>query len=303
MKIVSLLPSATENICALGLREHLVAVSHECDYPSDLSALPRITSSIIPHGLEQNEIDALVREAIQKGESLYHVDGTLLKELDADIIVTQGLCDVCAVTPQVVEASLRGVSCRLSADTHLLSMDGTSFEGICNDLQRLAVQTQLQARGAQIIQDARQEWNKFAQKERSDSHILLLEWVDPFFSAGHWVPEQIEAVGFRSAIGSPSEHSRRIDVEEVAESNPDFIGVVCCGFDLQNNVGFAEKLYAHPQLQKLEALQKERVWAFDANSYFSRPTLRIVQGAALIHKAFAEDKAVLNASQRVQRPK
>ena len=300
LKIVSLLPSTTELACSLGLEANLVAVSHECDYPSSISHLERITSSIIPPGLSQLEIDQFVSTAMRAGKSLYAVDAEKLVALDPDIVLTQGLCDVCAVTPETMEASLRGVRCTLSASCQVLSMNGTSLEGICTDIRRLADLTDRQEQAEQLIAAALTRWNNVKSAD-SQRRLLLLEWIDPFFSAGHWVPQQASMAGCLSVIGSENDHSRRLTRAEVAAANPDHIAVVCCGFNLDQNIEFAQRLYQMPELQEVSAVQKQRVWAFDANAYFSRPTLRIVRGSELIFSAVHHNKPVRGQSQRIYR--
>ena len=278
MRIASLLPSTTELACALGLEDQLVGVSHECDFPASVKTLPHLTSSIIPHGLSQREIDNFVREAVQQGRSLYNVDIELLLSLDPDVILTQGLCDVCAVTPTTIEASLRGVQCTLPASCTVVTTTGTGMEGIFDDLRVIAKATNRSDVAEQLIGDSKiklQQLNKLP----AGTSILGLEWVDPFFSAGHWVPEQIEAIGATSAIGSPMDHSRTLSVEEIVESDPDIIIVLCCGFGLTENLKFAKKLYSMDGIKSLRAVQNERVWAIDANSFCSRPTIRVADGS------------------------
>ena len=221
MRIVSLLPSTTELVATLDLEEYLVGISHECDYPASITQLPKLTSSIIPHGLSQAEIDTFVREAVQAGKSLYNVDAKLLEELQPDVILTQGLCDVCAVTPTTIEASLRGVRCSLSAQSTIISTVGTSIEGIFADVRTIARATQSEERAEAVIASYK---SKQQQIPKLDSpSILGLEWVEPYFSAGHWVPEQILSIGARSAIGAPTEHSRTLSTEEIVASDPDII--------------------------------------------------------------------------------
>ena len=282
MRIASLLPSTTELACALGLERYLVGVSHECDFPASVQTLPHLTSSIIPHGLSQREIDDFVRAAVKQGRSLYNVDIELLLSLEPDIILTQGLCDVCAVTPDTIETSLRGVQCTLPASCTVVTTTGTSVEGIFDDLKMIAAATNSLDTAERLIKESKdklQQINDMATK----TSILGLEWVDPFFSAGHWVPEQIEAIGAISAIGSPTEHSRTLSVEEIVDSDPDVIIVLCCGFGLQDNLTFAKKLYSFDSIKSLRAVQNNQVWAIDANSFCSRPTIRVVDGS--VHMA------------------
>lgn len=284
MRIVSLLPSTTEIVGSLGLAEYLVGISHECDFPASCLHPPQLTSSIIPHGLSQGEIDTFVREAVRNGVSLYSVDGEKLKQIEPDLILTQGLCDVCAVTPTTVEASLRGVRCSLSTKTSIISTVGRSMEGIFQDVRVIAKATKREHVAEELIGQYQQRINHIKKLETPLS-ILGLEWVEPYFSAGHWVPEQLIAVGGSSAIGSPSEHSRTLQVEEICAANPDIIIVLCCGFGLQENIEFAQKIYQEAQFKNMQAVQNEQVWAIDANSYCSRPTLRVIDGAVLISNA------------------
>jgi len=282
MRIASLLPSTTELACALGLESQLVGVSHECDYPGSVQTLPHLTSSIIPHGLSQREIDDFVREAVSQGRSLYNVDIELLLSLKPDIILTQGLCDVCAVTPDTIETSLRGVQCTLPASCTIVTTTGTNVNGIFDDLRMIAKATNSLETAERLIEESINKLNQLNGMPANTS-ILGLEWVDPFFSAGHWVPEQIEAIGATSAIGSPTEHSRTLSVEEIMKSDPDVIIVLCCGFGLEENVEFAKKLYSMESIQSLPVIQKNQVWAIDANSFCSRPTIRVVDGS--VHMA------------------
>lgn len=296
MRIVSLLPSTTELVSALGLEHQLVGISHECDYPSSITLLPKLTSSIIPHGLSQIEVDRFVREAVQQGKSLYSVDAQLLQDLKPDIILTQGLCDVCAVTPTTIETSLRGVRCSVSADTTIISTQGTSIEGIFEDILNIARATDRMQFAQELIECYKTKLRNTPQL-LSSKNILGLEWVDPYFSAGHWVPEQLISIGGQSAIGSPTEHSRTLTADEIIESNPDVIVVLCCGFDLQKNIEFAQKVYQDERLQQLDAVQKEQVWAIDANSFCSRPTLRVIDGAHVLAQALNGEKT--NSIQRI----
>ncbi len=272
MRIVSLLPSATEMAATLGLEDKLVAISHECDFPQSVGHLPRITGSIIPHNLTQKEINDLVKEAMSNNQSLYTVNGELLRSLEPDLILTQGICDVCAVTPHTIEASLRGVSCQLSANTQILSFEGTSFQGIFEDLRALGRLTDRETLAEKLIGQAQKTIE--SNSTQHSTSLLLLEWIDPPFSAGHWVPEQIEAAGFRSAIGKRGDHSRTLTWNEIKASNPDVIGVICCGFDLESNRRFASQLRAKTELEWF----KGPIIGLDANSYFSRPTIRVVDG-------------------------
>ncbi|MEC8278546.1 MAG: cobalamin-binding protein [Myxococcota bacterium] len=299
MRIVSLLPSTTELACALGLDDQLVGISHECDYPNSITKLPALTSSIIPHGLDQAEIDLFVRKAVREGRSLYAVNGELLRELEPDLILTQGLCDVCAVTPETIEVSLKGVRCAISSDCHVLSTEGTSVAGIFADVRRIAKAAGVSERAETLISASAAQLEAI-QAPTTAPRVLGLEWIDPFFSAGHWVPEQIQSAGGVSVIGTPTSHSRTLSLDEVCESNPDIIVVLCCGFDLTANKTFAKQLLKRQELMTIKAIQNHQVWAIDANSFCSRPTLRVIEGAKIMAQIFKGEPVNESHALRIQ---
>ena len=288
MKIVSLLPSATELAAELGLTDWLCAVSHECDTPAGVTSLPHATGSIIPHGLTQAEINRCVADAVKEGRSLYTVDAALLDEIAPDLILTQGLCDVCAVTPETIEASLRGVACTLPRGTKILSFSGESLEGIRRDFFALAEAVDRVAQAEHVWAERKSRWDTLAMG-RSEKRVLLLEWVDPPYSPGHWVPEQIEAAGLVSALGAPGDHSRPLSAEEIRAAKPDAIGVISCGFGLEDNIRFARDL---AQRFSEDLKFDGELAAFDANRCFSRPTFAVVDGAEVLHRTFIEGEPV-----------
>ena len=295
MKIVSLLPSATELLGVLGLEESLVAISHECDTPQSVLHLPHATGSRIPAGLTQGEINTLVAESMAKGEPLYTVNAALIRELQPDLVVTQGICDVCAVTPDTIETSLRGISCTLPSTTRIISLNGMSVQGIFDDLQTLANATNTRERANAAIAAARTELASLPTPP-TRKRLALLEWVDPAYSPGHWVPEQIEAAGFESVLGGPGDHSRAMHWSEVMDAKPDAVGIICCGFGLEDNAGFAETVRTSDAA--LGGFDGPIV-AFDANRFFSRPTLSVVDGARRLHDAFGAEKASGDGFRRV----
>ena len=303
MKIVSLLPSATEIVCALGLGDSLVAVSHECDYPEEVTQLPRITSSILPHDLDPKGIDQAVNEAVQAGRALYQIDGDLLAKLEPDLIVTQGVCDVCAVGMGTVEATLKFLPDCLPEDAQILSFSGMNFEGILRDIRTLAVATGREGEAATLITSLRERWGavqetSLEQHTESRPRVLMLEWSEPPFYGGHWVPEMVQAAGGEDILGVPRQDSKRTTWAEIAKHAPDLIVVMACGYDLDKNIGFAEALYTHPEARHLPAVKTQQVWACDANSYFSRPGPRVVRGVEILQAilkgedtAFKKDEA------------
>jgi iron complex transport system substrate-binding protein len=298
MRIVSLLPSATEMICELGLSDSLVAVSHECDYPAEVRSLPRITSSILPEGLEPSQIDAAVVKAVRENKPLYQINGDMLAELKPDLIVTQGVCDVCAVNTGTVEETLKMLPDVVDVPTLVLS--GKTFEGILRDLRLIAEVTGTKDLAEERIGIYRERWLSLAQtKPKTSPRVLMLEWSDPPFFGGHWVPEMVEAAGGVNVLGEVGFDSKRTNWQAVGFADPDIICVMCCGYGLEDNIKFAKSLYRNTGLRHLRSIRNNKIWALDANSYFSRPTPRILRGAELLQHVFAGEENIPNEAQRV----
>ena len=288
MKIVSLLPAATEILCDMGLAEYISAVSHECDYPSAVKNKIKITSSIIPNNTNQNAIDKLVKEAVKNNIPLYAVDNEQLNQINPDLIITQGLCDVCSISEDKIQATLKNNLCTLSSSTEVISLNGITFEEICSDILAIGKAVKKEEIAKKMIKEAILTKYKIT-KEKNRGSLLLLEWIDPYFSAGHWIPEQIEMAGFISSIGKKGEKSKQISAEEIIKKNPDYIGLICCGYNLEENILFSQKIYQDERINHLSAIKEERVFAFDSNSYFSRPSLRILEGVKQLKKAILKN--------------
>ena len=279
MKIVSLVPSASEILCDLGLERYLVGISHECNFPSSLQNIQTVTSSNIDSSETQIEIDTQVLKKVNDNKPLYEINSDILNELTPDVIITQGVCDVCAISNDQVEVLLKGQLCTLPSSTNVLSLNGRSFQGICDDIITLGKHFGCLENSESIVKKALNEKNKMMELKRYNIRFLCLEWIDPYFSAGHWVPEQIEMAGFVSAIGKPGDQSRVITTDEIIESKPDAIAVICCGYNEEKNKLFAEEILQDKRINHLLPFQNEKIYYFDSDSYFSRPTLRILEGA------------------------
>jgi len=288
MKIVSLLPAASEILVDLGLLDEIVAVSHECNYPKNLKTKFQITSSNIPDNLEQSAIDLIVTNAIKNHIPLYNINTDKIREINPDIIVTQGLCDVCSISENQIEATLKNKRCTLSSKTKVISLNGTSFNEICSDILKLGKLINKEEIAKDLVSNARKTKLQISTINTNKS-ILLLEWIDPYFSAGHWIPEQIEMAGFKSAIGKKGEKSKKITIEEIIKSDPDFIGLICCGYNLNENKSFANQVYNDKRINHLTAIKNQQIFAFDSDSYFSRPSLRILEGAMQLKNAITNN--------------
>jgi iron complex transport system substrate-binding protein len=289
MKIVSLLPSASEILVGLDLLDNIVGISHECNYPSSLNDIPKITYSDIPKSTNQKKIDDLVTSSVNNNVPLYHIDNNKLNAVAPDIIITQGVCNVCAISEGQIEATLRNVKCNISDKTKIISMNGGTFNEICEEILSLGSDLGKVNKAEDIVNSAREKYAELLNYKKSKKSILLLEWLDPYFSAGHWIPEQIELAGFKSAIGTIGERSKKITADMITAINPDYIGVVCCGFNFEENKNFANNLYSDEKINFLDVFQKKNIFAFDADSYFSRPTLRIIEGARQIKDAIYDE--------------
>ena len=287
MKIVSLLPAASEIIYDMGLSNYLYAVSHECDYPDLIKGIKKVTSSVIPNSLNQSSIDKLVKKAVENDIPLYQIDNDEILKINPDLIITQGLCEICSISENIIEATLKNNLCTLSSKTKIISLNGTTFEEICSDIMMIGIAVNKEEIARKIIAEAICKKTKVTRKKTNKS-ILLLEWIDPYFTPGHWIPEQIEMAGFISIAGNKGEKSIEIEAKDIADLNPDFIGLICCGYNLEENKSFAENIYLDERLNHIEAIKKERIFAFDSNSYFSRPSLRILDGVMQLSSAILD---------------
>lgn len=287
-----MLPSATELVCALGLRERLVAVSHECDFPLGVAALPHATRSNLPRDVETlREIDDAVRSTLADQSPLYGVDVDVLAATRPNVILTQGLCDVCAVSGATVAESL---NCELPEDVRearVAALVGGDFEGITADVTLLGDMLDarpLDARPAAeaLVADMRRRWAALSAASRLEPapRVLVLEWCDPPFSGGHWIPEMVAQAGGVHLLGGPGDRSRTLTWAEVQAADPDVLVVANCGFGLADNDKWARRMLERADARRIRAVQERNLWVVDANAHFSRPSPRIVEGAEILAK-------------------
>ena len=284
MRILSLTPSATEIIFELGLGAHLVGVSHECNFPCEASKLEKVSYSSINSNRSQIEIDSQVRETLQNNATLYQINTHRLNDLKPDFIVTQGICDVCSISSNQIEVELKGTLCTLPASTKIISLNGRTFDGICEDIVMLGNELNSISSAKNHVDKARNEKEALENQTKYDYRILCLEWIDPYFSAGHWVPQQIELAGFRSAIGKTGDQSKVLSSDEIIASDPYAIALICCGYNENQNLKLKKQLLQDDRINFLTPFKENKVFAFDADSYFSRPTTRILQGSIQLRK-------------------
>jgi iron complex transport system substrate-binding protein len=275
VRIVSLVPHATELLFELGLDQEVVAVTHECDYPPQALARPRVTRDALEPGLSAAEIDAAVRERTQRGEAIYQLDEGALRALEPELIVTQALCPVCAVSyDEVCELAER-----LPSRPRVVSLDPHSLEDTLGDVHTLAHVTARQERGEALVARAteRIERVKLAVRGYPRLRVAALEWMEPVFVAGHWTPRLIELAGGQDVMGVAGEPSRTSSWEAVANAAPEIVVVMPCGYDAPR-----ARVEALTYAEKLAACGAERVIAVDAAAYFSRPGPRLIDGLELL---------------------
>jgi iron complex transport system substrate-binding protein len=275
MRIVSLVPSATEMLFALGLGSDLIAVTHECDYPPAAVELPKITRDVLPAGLSTAQIDAAVKERTLAGQSIYELDVEMLHDLRPDLIVTQALCSVCAVSYDDV----RAVAEEIDTQPMVIPLDPHTLGEVLGDARTLAQATGARDAAVELVRDAsaRIDRIRLAVRSAKRPRVAALEWLDPPFAAGHWTPQLIEYAGGEDVLGFAGEHSEQRSWQEVEISEPDIVIVMPCGFDAQ--IAHRE---AEMHRDQLAAVGAGEVVAVNAAAYFSRPGPRIVDGLELL---------------------
>jgi len=285
MRIVSLVPNGTEILFALGAGDLVVGVSHECDFPEEARRRPILTGSALRPGMSAAEVDAAVSAQVGSGDSLYTLDESRIAELMPDVIVTQQLCPVCAVSTGQVDGAVRP----LPRCPEVISLDPKTIGDVFADIRRVGDLTGRTAEASMLLAELAKRLEMIheviAGKPRP--RVLALEWLDPPFAGGHWVPEMIDLAGGIDVVGQPGGHSERLTWERIAAADPDVIVAMPCGFD---EAGAREQIATvadHPEWRSLRAVREARVHPVDANGCFSRPGPRLVDGierlAAIFH--------------------
>ncbi|MGI9156344.1 MAG: cobalamin-binding protein [Marmoricola sp.] len=279
MRIVSLLPSTTEILFALGVGDQVVGVTFECDFPAEARERQIVSTSAIPEGLSSSEIDTWVSAAMSRGDDLYHLDEGALAGLDADLVVTQDLCAVCAVDVSVVDDALAHLGCT----AEVLTIDPHTLDAVLDSVETLGRATGSAAAATRLVSDLRERLAAVssAVSGRDRPRVMLLEWTDPPFAPGHWVPEMVTLAGGVPVMGAPGEKSWRVDWDQVRAGAPEVVVCAPCGYDLAGATELAESLVRSAELPDVP------VWAVDANASFARPGPRLVDGvetlAGILH--------------------
>ena len=298
MRIVSLLPSATEIAFALGLGDQGVAVTHECDYPSEVDGRPRITAAAFdPQTLTSAQIDALVTTHLHEHRGIYTIDQQLLEQLNPDLILTQELCDVCAVSYDEVQAAARA----LYGERQILSLEPTTLGSMLETVRVAGRATGTEARAEQLIGG----WQRRLERVRARTaavpmdgrpRVACIEWMDPPFTGGHWVPEMVDLAGGIDVLGEAGARSRRLTWDDIIAAQPEVAVMMPCGFDVERAIAEYRQAAIPAAWRDTPAVRNRRVWAVDANSLFSRPGPRLVNGVELLAKLLHPELFVEQAS-------
>jgi iron complex transport system substrate-binding protein len=304
-RIVSFLPSATEMACALGLGDQLVGITHECDYPPEVRGKTVVVRNALPiETMSQPEIDVAVAQRMRDGLSLYQVDEELLRELAPDLILTQNLCQVCAPSGNEVAQVLKV----LAKQPEILWLTPKSLDEIFANVRELGDATGRAAEAEQLIAIGRARLARLSAttRELERSRVFCMEWLDPVYCSGHWMPEMVEIAGGIDQLGRAGADSVRIPWSDVVASSPEVLIITPCGFNLEKVIELTPPLRDYPGWSDLPAVRNGRVYAVDANSYFARPSLRVVEGtellAHLIHPERFPWRGPANAFARVRQP-
>jgi iron complex transport system substrate-binding protein len=286
MKIVSLLPSSTEIVCKLGFRENLVGVSHECDYPLSVKDLPILTKPRFSPIESSQKIDNSVQDLLKKGLSVYEVNTDLLKNLAPDLIITQAQCEACAVSLNDVK---KAVSDWVGNKPDIVSLEPNYLDEVWSDFERVGEKLNSSDSYLKFKTEIEQRLENLKQKSQHLSKrptVVCVEWIDPLMIAANWVPELVDIAGGINMLSKPGSHSHIFKWEEIIESNPDFIIMMPCGFDINRTLEEINILKQKPDWSKLEAVKSNHVFVVDGNQYFNRPGPRLIESAEILFEIF-----------------
>lgn len=284
MRIVSLLPSATEIVCAIGLEKYLVGVTHECDYPPSIRSLPKVTETLIPRDASSADIDRLVRIRMVDRQALYTLDRKMLESLRPDIIVTQALCDVCAVA----EEEVRQAVCALPGAPTVLNLEPQTLAQVFDSMVVVGRAAGVEKQATRFVENLRSRVLAVANRSTGISmrpRVVVLEWLDPLFSCGHWTPELVEMAGGREMIAVSGERSRIITPDDLEAAQPEVIAIACCGYSTSRTLEDIPIVASQSWWHSLDAVKKGNVFVLDGNAFFSRPGPRLVESLELLAHA------------------
>ena len=284
MKIVSLLPSATEMICTLGLEDQLVGITHECDFPASVRRLPIVTRTLIASNASSAEIDRLVQEQLRTRQALYTLDLPTLHMLQPDLIVTQALCNVCAVAEDEVQAAV----CTLPGRPRVINLEPRNLSEVFGAIHQVAQAAGVEQKSEHIVKELQARVEAVVTRAVELQHrprVALLEWLDPPFSCGHWSPELVRLAGGVEGLGQEGKASRKLRWDEIIAWQPEFVFIACCGFGVDRTMNDLSILQPVPGWQDLPAVRLGQVFVTDGSQYFSRPGPRLVDSLEILAHA------------------
>ena len=293
MKIVSLLPSCTEIAYSLGLGENVIGVSHECDFPKQAKLNPVLTKSKINPYVRSDEIDKQILDIVKQGLSVYEVYEDKLKELNPDIILTQDQCEVCAVSLKDVQLAVKSI-----CNAKILSLKPETLSDIMNDIKKIGKETGKEGEAEELTKNLQYRINFIKSKTEyltNKPKVCCIEWIEPIMVAGNWIPEMIEIAGGVNIIGEHGKYSIKTDLKNILRYQPDKIVIVPCGFKVYQTINDLDFLTSKAEWYKLKAVKDNEIYIVDGNSYFNRPSQRIIDSleilASIIHpELFSEKK-------------
>lgn len=281
MRIISLLPSATEIVYELGLGDHVVGVSHDCDWPLEVLKKPKLSQAVVHADMPSAEIDHLVRERLHSGLSVYHIDSQLLERLKPDLILTQELCEVCAPSFDDVRQAVK----LLKSHPQIVSLEPHTLEDILDTILTVGEVSGTVLRAQELVAQLRRRILRIREKIKtaeSPPRVCCIEWLDPIMIAGHWVPQMVEYAGGEDWLGEVGQPSRYADWEEILTYNPDIIVLMPCGFSIERTLQEINLLTELDGWEELSAVKEHQVFLVEASAYFNRPGPRIVTGLEIL---------------------
>lgn len=288
LRIVSLLPSTTEIVCALGMKSNLVGRSHECDYPASVKELPACTEPKFEADGTSYQVDQRVKALLQDGLSVYRVDADVLSALEPDVIITQDQCEVCAASLSDVRKATEEI---LGKEMSLVSVSPTDLSGVLDSIQTIADSLDVKNKGKQLIQNMRSDFDSIQNKARKGTvrNICCIEWLEPMMAAGNWMPELVEIAGGRELGAVAGKHSPYFEWDNLLELNPEVIAIVPCGYTIDKTLSEMDTLAKHKSWEKLEAVRTGEVYLLDGNHFFNRSGPRLTDSARIFAEILHPD--------------
>ena len=289
MRIVSLLPSTTEIVCSLGMEEHLVGRSHECDYPASITSLPVLTKPKYITNGKSRDIDKQVKSLLEKGLSVYEVDAELLAELKPDVILTQDHCEVCAVSLPEVEAAVKNWTG--NQKTQVVSVSPTDLNGIYQSILKIGEALQKKLKAQNLVEEMKERLDiiRSTVSGKVRKKVVSIEWIDPLMTAGNWIPELVEIAGGDHLLAEPGEHSPWIGWKDVLEADPDLIVIMPCGYNFEQTAEELPLLTSRDEWSELKAVKEKNVYLLEGNQYFNRPGPRIFESTRILAEILHPD--------------